>query len=405
MTPHQGHTTGQLDSRARSYLDSVPALPPGAAGEHALAQRFLHLYAVQPPKIFCALGSPPQPLCLTARAVSPATQVYGDDPHGQALNARFPAEDRQSFFLWIDLQHAVLDRAQPVLTRTRALLVKTAGERPMAEVFATLIERGFMPLVRTQAVGEAPCSALFVCPELTEHSKPAQLMHPANTLPVLIPAFNNPTYCQRMVAQLSERGFSDLRILDNASTSEAMHHWLDRVAESCTVVRLNANDGPRKALLQYLEQAQLPRHVIATDPDIELGITTPTDFVAQLIALAEHAQLGKVGLALNIAERHLFRQEAFDCDGEFCQIWDWEERFWDHLIGRTAAGNGLYLGSIDTTFALYDRQYFQPDNFLFALRVGGEFTARHDPWYQQTRVPPDEQQLYAQTQHFSYYAG
>jgi alpha-acetolactate decarboxylase len=63
----------------------------------------------------------------------------------------------------------------------------------------------------------------------------------------------------------------------------------------------------------------------------------------------------------------------------------------------------VYNAAIDTTFALYNKHYFDPSNFYCAVRVAGRFTYRHLPWYRDSLPPAEELTVYRQTQKYSYY--
>ncbi len=41
--------------------------------------------------------------------------------------------------------------------------------------------------------------------------------------------------------------------------------------------------------------------------------------------------------------------------------------------------------------------------FLRAVRVGGNFTCRHLPWYRDNRLPPEEEAFYRSTARDSFY--
>ena len=47
----------------------------------------------------------------------------------------------------------------------------------------------------------------------------------------------------------------------------------------------------------------------------------------------------------------------------------------------------MYAGWIDTTFCLYNKKYFYAGvNFLDAIRIAGNFTCKHLPWYKDPKV-------------------
>ena len=97
------------------------------------------------------------------------------------------------------------------------------------------------------------------------------------------------------------------------------------------------------------------------------------------------------------------RDRTFRINDKDWRIWEWEEQFWEKPIGELHGGDRVYDAPIDTTFALYDQDYFDPADFTRAVRVAGRFTARHLPWYRDHGLPEAEATQYARTQRFSYY--
>ena len=63
----------------------------------------------------------------------------------------------------------------------------------------------------------------------------------------------------------------------------------------------------------------------------------------------------------------------------------------------------MYRADLDTTFALYDKAFFNSNRFMEAVRVAGHFTCRHLPWYREKELPEEEECFYRATQRFSYY--
>jgi hypothetical protein len=62
-----------------------------------------------------------------------------------------------------------------------------------------------------------------------------------------------------------------------------------------------------------------------------------------------------------------------------------------------------YKARIDTTFALYNKRYFDPQEPLEAIRVAGRFTCRHLPWYRDSGLTTAEEAQYRASQKFSLY--
>ena len=222
-------------------------------------------------------------------------------------------------------------------------------------------------------------------------------------IPVLIPAFNNPTYVGGMVAQLLDRGLCNVIVIDNASTTLEMRRYLDVIAGLVKVVRLAENRGPHHPFRHDPSFHWLPDLFCITDPDLQLNPNLPADFLADLAAVTERFQVGKAGFALDISEPHIMRDEPVVIGENAYQICEWEQRFWNIEVGTMDGGDPIYKAEIDTTFALYNKKYFRRDNALDAVRVAGRYTCRHLPWYKDSGLPPAEEECYRSSQKFSNY--
>jgi glycosyltransferase involved in cell wall biosynthesis len=222
------------------------------------------------------------------------------------------------------------------------------------------------------------------------------------TVPVLIPAFNNPTYLRQILASLSR--FPDLSVvvLDNDSSYGPMLQLYKEIESRIRIVRLGCNAGPWFA---WTLCDQMPRYFCVTDPDIALNPDLPADFVRQLMRVTETYHIGKAGFALDLSDRERMLQGRFrDAEGER-HIWEQQAGFWTAPLCDAAFADPLYLARVDTTFALYNRAYFDPNDPLDAIRVAGRFTCRHLPWYVDNGLPPDEERAYRAASDYSYYLG
>lgn len=233
----------------------------------------------------------------------------------------------------------------------------------------------------------------------------------AGQMPVLIPAFNNPTYVAGMVGQLLR--FPGLRpvILDNGSTYPPALALYRRWAaeglapERVLVLLLGQNLGPRAVWQDAGFLRRLPRHFCLTDPDLELNPALPADFPAQLARVAAQFRSGKAGFALSLADRHLMVDTAFRHAEGWKRIWESEAAHWQERLTMPGFAEPLYRAEIDTIFALYDQEHFDPAQPFRGIRIGGRFTARHLPWYRETGLPPEEEAFYRRAADYSYYMG
>ena len=105
----------------------------------------------------------------------------------------------------------------------------------------------------------------------------------------------------------------------------------------------------------------------------------------RLNAIARACRVWKCGLALSLADAEQFLEGAYVSG---MSIADWESQFWQHraqVQGEAAellarAGADVFRAEVDTTFAVYRRDY-PKDSFLESVRVSGKYSVRHLPWY------------------------
>jgi len=350
-------------------------------------------------------------------------------------------------FLWIDVEGAadrVLAGATRLLSRTRVVLIETENfafwqdQANCGTVVTRLIALGFVPVARDREYGDKQFNVLLVhqdaigqiLPELFDKQAPLRRASDAETkgdetpqtaeitipsrctsigaarqreIPIFIPCFNAVTYVRGMVEQLRERGLQRIVLVDNASTYPPMRDYLAAPGHGVTVVALTANKGPRDIFLDPANFALLPQFFCVTDPDLILNPAMPDDFLAQLAALTETLSLGKAGLALDITDRDAMRQDEFLISDRRWKIWEWEEQFWQQELEPLPGGDPVFKASIDTSFALYNKRFFKVTEHLEAVRVGGRYTCRHLPWYNDTGLPADEEHFYRTHAQDSFY--
>ncbi|GBR00460.1 hypothetical protein AA21952_0107 [Acetobacter oeni LMG 21952] len=150
----------------------------------------------------------------------------------------------------------------------------------------------------------------------------------------------------------------------------------------------------------------LPELFCLTDPDIEFSKSLPADFMTQLTLLSDHFRIGKVGFALSLKNKDKMKQARFINASQAgpTHIWEWESQFWRYKLGHLPDGSEVFDAPIDTTFALYNKKYFNPDQFFHAVRVSGNYESEHTPWYEETTVPEEEEVMYRKTEKYSKYS-
>ncbi|WP_434725190.1 glycosyltransferase family A protein [Mesorhizobium sp. RIZ17] len=299
----------------------------------------------------------------------------------------------------------ILDDAMETLERTGIALVKVKfstlwwDQSRSIGLLQKLISLGLTPIFRDQELGDSQCNVIFARTDVTRELWPTPSYDRQGGVPVLIPCFNNPTYCALMLDQLWDTGFEDIRFVDNASTSAQMHDWLRREDSRRKVIKLTENMGPNKSINRL--KRELPRHFCVTDPDVLFNARLPTNFLTELLNLTKRHAVGKAGFALDISRSHLFTGKALvDRDDTIPR---WEEQFWSKPLHFTDGGDRVFEARIDTTFCVIDQKYYRPSKPYDAVRVAGRYTATHLPWEGRTQVPVEEKEVYARTQLHSNY--
>ena len=383
------------------------------------------------------------------------------DVTGAALDTLFngTVSNKDTFFLWIDVEGAtkrVLDGALNVLKKTQVIFVELENfpfwrnASSMEEVIQLLANLEFVPLARDSEYGDHQFNMLFVASSLLNfgfsclsNNEKFRLCSQQTTkapssfswimnlpffrqmrwdrlsppliglsrhlqhcdLPVFVPCFNNLTYTKRMISQLKERRFSRIILLDGGSTYLPMINFMKEIRTHITVISLEGNPGPHHIFMDEKSYATLPRHFCVTDPDLDLNRLMPKNFIEVLKFLAKREKIGKVGLALDLSDRHLMRDQQFEIGERTYQIWEWEKQFWNDRLNPTEDGDPVFRAAVDTTFALYDKEFFDPNNNLDAVRIAGRFTCSHLPWYRDKLLPTEEEKYYRDSQKYSYYLG
>ena len=336
-----------------------------------------------------------------------------------SLDEFFASKIRESpdcrFALWIDVEGAttlVLAGAETVLSTTVALLVEVEGhpfwseQRTADQVIELLSQRGFVPLVRDREYGDDQFNVLFVRAadrDALDGVLRRPHVYPHLDIPVLVPVFNNPTYLRKMIGQLRDIGLPNIIVVDNGSTYPPFLEYLDSLEEKLTVIRLNENSGPRRLFRDAALYDQLPQYFCLTDPDLEFNSDLPPDFLERLTDLTRKYHVGKAGFSLDISEPEKMISTPFQIGEESFRIWEWEAQFWHAPLEEE--GDPAYRASVDTTFAVYNKEFFRAENFLDAIRVAGRYTARHLPWYAEHRLPAEEADFYRAASRHSFYTG
>jgi hypothetical protein len=194
-------------------------------------------------------------------------------------------------------------------------------------------------------------------------------------IPIIIISYNNWKYVKHTIEQLlriNTAHAQQIQIMDNASTDPSTIAFLDTLTYK--VYRNTTNNGPW--ICQWVNESifqQLPNKFILTDPDLEFNPGLPSDFVAQMATLSDELNAYKLGFALDINDFNKMFQCVY---ADNITIQEHESQFWRSRIHHPTYE--IYRAEIDTTFALINKLSDRSEN---QFRMGGQFTAKHLPWY------------------------
>lgn len=181
-------------------------------------------------------------------------------------------------------------------------------------------------------------------------------------IPVIINNFNRLTTTKKLADDLFKLGYTDVHIIDNNSTYPPLLDWYSQCPYR--VERLNSNLG-QLAVYNSDYINKFTGWLAYSDSDIELNPNTPQGFVEKMIQMAEKYNKIKAGLALKIDDIP---------DTEYGLYAKWlESRYWKQELEPD-----VYDAHVDTTFSVIQ---VGPGFTYEAIRLAGDMTAKHVPWY------------------------
>lgn len=356
----------------------------------------------------------------------------------------YRAPEKRDIALWIDVEGAayeVLSGCEKTLQNTSLIFIETENfqfwknQKYSSDITTLLIKNGFIPISRDREYEDKQFNIVFIHGSLIRFilddqfniqnkyqriNSSKNITHSprrirsysslasklASDVPVYIPTFNNPTYTTHMIKQLLSWNINNIFILDNSSSYNDMLSLLDDIEREkiACVIRYANNNGPRFIVEDAQSYQCLPDIFCLTDPDLEFNENLPQDFIYTLVECTNKFKVGKAGLALSLDDREHMKSDKIFIDGKHQFIWEWESRFWRELVGTTPDNCNIYKAITDTTFAVYNKNFFQPNTFFNSVRISGNYSCRHLPWYKESIVPNDEMIFYRKSQKFSWYA-
>ena len=190
-----------------------------------------------------------------------------------------------------------------------------------------------------------------------------------------------------MINSLEEKGYNNIYIIDNNSTYPPLLKFYEET--TIKVFRLKKNLGYLSLWKSGIYKQFKNQYFVYTDSDILPNENCPENFLEYFYNLMQkYPRASKIGFALSIDDLPDYYKNKQ-------KVIEWESQFWTKEIEPN-----IYRAPIDTTFALYRPNVKRPAYFHdFMLRVGGIYTAKHLPWYNDDNNLSEEELYYiSQTQ-------
>lgn len=210
--------------------------------------------------------------------------------------------------------------------------------------------------------------------------------NPKTDIPIIINNFNQYDFLLRLITSLEKRGYSNIHIIDNASTYPPLLEYYRHTPYK--VYKLGKNLGFKAFWKSGIYKKFLNSYFVYTDPDLEIVEECPDDFMQHFYDLLQKYPLAaKIGFSLKIDDIPAYYPSKEN-------VRNWESAFWIKEVEP-----GLFRAPIDTTFALY-RPYtrYTGENWVdMAYRTAFPYMARHLPWYSDPGNLSENEIFYSET--------
>lgn len=205
-------------------------------------------------------------------------------------------------------------------------------------------------------------------------------------IPIVILNHNRLSTTEKLCDQLTLIGYDNIYILDSGSTYEPLLQWYKECPYN---VIMADNIGHAGLWTQgYIKQFQQYPFIAISDSDIELNMNTPKGFIEQMVVVAKDYYVDKVGLAIKYEDitNPVYREIVTPIEARY-----WKSRIPDLTGAVSGNERELYHALVDTTFCIVKPTAPYHWN---GIRIAGEYTCRHVPWYDQFDNLTEEQQYY-----------
>ncbi len=206
------------------------------------------------------------------------------------------------------------------------------------------------------------------------HIEPSQI-------PVIINNRNRLTTLTQLISWLEKIGMKNIYILDNDSSYPPLLSFYKTC--SYKIFFLGKNVGHQALWKTAVFNQFKSNYYIYTDSDVLPISECPDDVIAFFLqTLRKYSSIEKIGFGLKI-------DDLPDHYSAKARVIEWEKKFWTKEVAP-----GIFDAAIDTTFALYCPYTNGASWVSNAYRTGGNYVARHLPWYENTALPSEEDLYY-----------
>lgn len=195
-------------------------------------------------------------------------------------------------------------------------------------------------------------------------------------LTVVINNRNRLTTTKKLVEDLLQRDSTNIIIIDNESTYPPLLEWYKNLP-NIIKVHYGPNYGHHAIFQSGVINDIVEDWCFYTDSDIQLNPNMPKDYQKVMFDLAIGYNYNKIGLALSIndlPDHYMLKPQVIRNESGW-----WQQKILDNV----------YRADTDTTFCLIKKC----DQFD-SLRIAGDFTAKHMPWYLDLDNLSAEEQYY-----------
>ncbi|WP_208745816.1 glycosyltransferase family 2 protein [Pedobacter kyonggii] len=202
----------------------------------------------------------------------------------------------------------------------------------------------------------------------------------AYQIPIIINNRNRLEYMQLLINSLEERGYTNIYIIDNASTYPPLLEFYKKCKYH--IFRLEKNVGHLSMWETDIYKQFIRDYYVYTDSDVVPIEACPDDFLDFFWqTLKSRPSVQKVGFSLKI-------DDLPDSFSNKRSVMEWESQFYaKNIEGK------FFEGFIDTTFALY-RPFMQAGKGALMYRTAMPYQAYHMPWYVDSKQLSPEEEYY-----------